>query len=508
VILSGCGGGCECFTAQHVEFSLEALVGVGGVLGAALGAGCADFGGFDLASRLFLNLRNPLFGFGCLCGDLRIFFSKAVGYPCYVHLRVSNALLGGLNGFLKHPIRWNPLHCAHFPVFSIFLVFAIPAQKFARDMQPGRDGAHQRACKHKRPQGEQSIHAVEHFDFAPEVTRTPGDQQGVAQSDMHQPAAQQECAQDQADPSQSASHGLSPEVDQGDVGPEVAHFLGNGLQGLFLAQSRALQLVQAFLGVAVAETVSTPRPAQGALGGGAEGVGPALSARQVVVLRVVNTPVGETLGFGEAALFEGLGKIGREPDFADQTAFADHRVGHAVTSRPFAGEGRTEVGGAFGQGLQGKQFVGAQTGVVGDVGGQGVAGGLGLGDELDLGRGVGASGERWGRGSFDHGEPFAGGQLAGDVVHHGLDRLPFHVQGFLFDRWTALFEVLDGLCGGESAETAEALVAGVFGDAGQGLFVVAHGADRGEDPALQALHDPGGLPGRGGEFSHFFAASG
>ena len=57
-------------------------------------------------------------------------------------------------------------------------------------------------------------------------------------------------------------------------------------------------------------------------------------------------------------------------------------------------------------------------------------------------------------------------------TNHGLDRLPFHVQGFLLDRWAALFEVLDGLGGGEGAQTAEALVAGVFGDAGQGLFVV------------------------------------
>ena len=245
--------------------------------------------------------------------------------------------------------------------------------------------------------------------------------------------------------------GRSPQVNQGDIGPEVAHFLGNRLQGLFLAQSRALQLVQAFLGVAVAETMSTPRPAQRTLGGGAEGVGPALSARQVVVLLVVDTPVGKALGFGETALFEGLGEIRRESDFADQAAFADDGVGHAVTSGPFAGEGRAEVGGAFGQRLQGEQFVGAQTGVVGDVGGQGVAGGLGLGDELDLGRGVGAPGERWGRGGFDHREPFAGGQLTGEVVHHGLDRLPFHVQGFLLDRWAALFEVLNGLGRGEGA---------------------------------------------------------
>jgi len=144
-----------------------------------------------------------------------------------------------------------------------------------------------------------------------------------------------------------------------------------------------------------------------------------------------------------------LGEIRRESDFADQAAFADDGVGHAVTSGPFAGEGRAEVGGAFGQRLQGEQFVGAQTGVVGDVGGQGVAGGLGLGDELDLGRGVGAPGERWGRGGFDHREPFAGGELAGEVVHHGLDRLPFHVQGFLLDRLATLFEVLDGLSRGQ-----------------------------------------------------------
>ena len=254
--------------------------------------------------------------------------------------------------------------------------------------------------------------------------------------------------------------------------------------------------------------MSAPRPAQGALGGGAEGIGPALTAGQVVVLLVVDAAVGEALGFGEAALFEGLGEIRREPDFADEAAFADDGVGHAVTSGPFAGEGRAEVGRAFSERLQGEQFVGAQTGVVGDVGGQGMAGGLGLGDELDLGRGVGAPGERWGWSGFDHREPFTRGELAGEVVHHGLDRLPFHVQGFLLDRWAALFEVLDGLGGGEGAEAAQALVAGVFGDAGQGLFVVTHGADRGEDAALQALHDPGGLPGRGGEFSHFFAASG
>ena len=88
--------------------------------------------------------------------------------------------------------------------------------------------------------------------------------------------------------------------------------------------------------------------------------------------------------------------------------------------------------------------------MIGDVGGQGVAGGLSLGDELDLGRGVGAPGERWGRGGFDYREPFAGGQLAGEVVHHGLDRLPFHVQGLLLDRWAALFEVLDGLADGDA----------------------------------------------------------
>ena len=262
------------------------------------------------------------------------------------------------------------------------------------------------------------------------------------------------------------------------------------------------------MGVAVAQAMSASGPAQGALGGGAEGVGPALPTCQVVVLLVVNTPVGETLGFREAALFEDLGEIRREPDFTDQATFADDGVGHAVTSGPFAGKGRAEVGGAFGQGLQGEQFMGTQTGVVGDVGGQGVAGGLGLGDELDLNRGVGAPGERWSRGGFDHREPFAGGELAGEVVHHGLDRLPFHVQGFLLDRWAALFEVLDGLGGGEGAEAAQALVAGVFGDAGQGLFVVTHGADRGEDAALQALHDAGSLPGGGGEFSHFFATSG
>ena len=275
-----------------------------------------------------------------------------------------------------------------------------------------------------------------------------------------------------------------------------------------MAQSRALQLVQAFLGVAVAETVSAPGPAQGALGGGAEGVGPALSAREVVVLLVVDAAVGEALGFGETTLFEGLGEIRREPDFADQAAFADDGVGHAVTSGPFAGEGRAEVGRAFSERLQGEQFVGAQTGVIGDVGGQGVTGSLGLGDELDLDRGIGTPGQGRGWGGFDHRQPFARGELAGDVVHHGLEGLAFHVQGFLLDRLAALFEVVDGLGRGEGTEAAQALVAGVFGDAGQGLFVVAHRAHGGEDAALQALHDAGSLPGRGGEFSHFFAASG
>ena len=77
------------------------------------------------------------------------------------------------------------------------------------------------------------------------------------------------------------------------------------------------------------------------------------------MLRVVNTPVGEALGFGETALFEGLGKIRREPDFADQAAFADDGVGEAFATGPFAGEGRTEVGWAFGQRLEGEQFMGA-----------------------------------------------------------------------------------------------------------------------------------------------------
>lgn len=47
----------------------------------------------------------------------------------------------------------------------------------------------------------------------------------------------------------------SSQVNQGDIGPEVPHFLGDRLQGLCLAQTGALEFVEAFLGVAVVGSV-------------------------------------------------------------------------------------------------------------------------------------------------------------------------------------------------------------------------------------------------------------
>ena len=108
-----------------------------------------------------------------------------------------------------------------------------------------------------------------------------------------------------------------------------------------------MQLDEAFLGVAVAQSMGTFGPSQYPLGGRAEGVGPALPSSKGVVLLVVDAAIRDRAGGFEALLFEMLGEVRRDTDLADEAAFADDGVGNALSAFPFAAEGRSDVGGLF-----------------------------------------------------------------------------------------------------------------------------------------------------------------
>ena len=80
---------------------------------------------------------------------------------------------------------------------------------------------------------------------------------------------------------------------------------------------------------------------------------------------------------------------------------------------------------------------------MGQLGGQPMTGRLGSGDQRHLGGGVGAGRQYLGLLAFDDRYSLACGQLAGDVLHHRLQGLAFHVQGLLADGLPALFQVAD-----------------------------------------------------------------
>ena len=95
-------------------------------------------------------------------------------------------------------------------------------------------------------------------------------------------------------------------------------------------------------------------PPQYPLGGGAEGVGPALASGEGVVLLVVDASVRDRAGGVEAPLLQLLGQFGGDADLSDQPSFAFDGVRDPFSAVPFAAEGRAVVGWTFGEGAQGE----------------------------------------------------------------------------------------------------------------------------------------------------------